>query len=269
DRYQAELTQLNGKSKKIQDDIQSNREQLTTDRQVFLDSVLQDNTDIKIKVLPYGEGKESLEQKVRQILQCSGDKYKKDIEALMEISDHKNLKNKVEGISKDRSAAKDQRFYQHLDNLPQESLSDFVLWHPQDNLKITFDKGQDLKTGSAGQKCAALLAFILSYGDEPLLLDQPEDDLDNELIYDLIVKQIRATKNKRQIIIVTHNANIVVNGNAEMVVPMTVEGGQSYIEKQASIQNNDIRKKICKVLEGGQKAFSQRYKRIHLEDENA
>jgi predicted ATPase len=78
-----------------------------------------------------------------------------------------------------------------------------------------------------------------------VVLDQPEDDLDNELIYKLIVKQIRATKHKRQIIIVTHNANIVVNGNAEMVVPMTVGGGQSYISKQASIQNNDIRKKIC------------------------
>ena len=66
------------------------------------------------------------------------------------------------------------------------------------------------------------LAFILSYGDEPLLLDQPEDDLDNKLIYDLIVRQLRETKTKRQVIVVTHNANIVVNGDAEMVLPLEV-----------------------------------------------
>jgi hypothetical protein len=53
-----------------------------------------------------------------------------------------------------------------------------------------------------------------------------------------------------------------------MVVPMTVGGGQSYISEQASIQNNHIRKKICTVLEGGEKAFSHRYRRIHLEGKN-
>jgi ABC-type phosphate transport system ATPase subunit len=184
------------------------------------------------------------------------------------MKSYQGLKDKVEEIYRNKALAKDQRFHQHLYDLPQESLSDFGLWHPEDSLKITFSKGQALETGSAGQKCAALLAFILSYGSEPLLLDQPEDDLDNELIYKLIVKQIRATKHKRQIIIVTHNANIVVNGNAEMVVPMTVGGGQSYISEQASIQNNHIRKKICTVLEGGEKAFSHRYRRIHLEGEN-
>ena len=90
-------------------------------------------------------------------------------------------------------------------------------------MKVTFGSNrQRIEQGSPGQKTAALLAFILSYGDEPLLLDQPEDDLDNELIYDLIVQQLRKTKGKRQVIVVTHNANIVVNGDAEMVFPLEV-----------------------------------------------
>ncbi len=332
DAYQRELEGLDAECEQIKVDIQDNREQLTQNRQAFLETVLQGNDDISIRVLPYKEGKKSLEKKVRQILQCGDKKYSKDIDNLMLMESYQDLKDEVEEIYRNKALAKDQRFHQHLYDLPQESLSDFGLWHPEDSLKITFSKGQALETGSAGQKCAALLAFILSYGSEPLLLDQPEDDLDNELIYKLIVKQIRATKHKRQIIIVTHNANIVVNGNAEMVVPMTVGGGQSYISeqasiqnnhirkkickyklivkqiratkhkrqiiivthnanivvngnaemvvpmtvgggqsyilKQASIQNNDIRKKICTVLEGGEKAFSHRYRRIHLEGEN-
>ncbi len=265
--YQVALKEWEDKLSEIEEDIAKNRVQLTQDRQAFLETVLQGNPDIKIEVLPYGENKQSLEKKVRQLLQCEY-KYSKDIEALMSVGNYQNLKKAVKKIYKQEELPQDKRFYQHLLDLNQEARTDFILWHPEDNLKITFAQGQALETGSAGQKCAALLAFILSYGDEPLLLDQPEDDLDNELIYDLIVKQIRATKHKRQIIIVTHNANIVVNGNAEMVVPMTVRGGQSVIQDQASIQNNAIRRKICKVLEGGEKAFSYRYKRIHLEGDN-
>ena len=142
-----------------------------------------------------------------------------------------------------------------------------MCWFPEDGLKITFgDNAQSIQQGSPGQKTAALLTFILSYGSEPLLLDQPEDDLDNELIYSLIVKLLRETKSKRQIIVVTHNANIVVNGDAEMVLPLTVYKGQSFIKCAASIQNYSIRQKICDILEGGEQAFQQRYKRIHLEE---
>ena len=149
-------------------------------------------------------------------------------------------------------------------------MSDFILWFPRDDLKITYGpNNEQIEQGSPGQKTAALLAFILSYGDEPLLLDQPEDDLDNELIYSLIVQQLRKTKSKRQVIVVTHNANIVVNGDAEMVFPLKVAGGETQVQQAASIQDGKVRQAICNVLEGGQQAFEQRYKRIHLEQENA
>ena len=96
-------------------------------------------------------------------------------------------------------------------------------------------------------------------------MDQPEDDLDNELIYELIVQQLRETKSRRQIIVVTHNANIVVNGDAEMVLPLEVAGGETHVRQAASIQDERVRQKICDILEGGQQAFEQRYRRIHLE----
>ena len=118
--------------------------------------------------------------------------------------------------------------------------------------------------GSPGQKTAAILSFILSYGDGPLILDQPEDDLDNHLIYDLIVQQIRTGKRRRQVIVATHNPNIVVNGDAEMVIAMDHREGQCRLIEQGTgcLQERGVRDEICRVMEGGRHAFETRYKRI-------
>jgi len=128
--------------------------------------------------------------------------------------------------------------------------------------------GRDMRSiqeGSPGQKTAALLAFLLSYGEEPLILDQPEDDLDNHLIYELIVKQLRGIKASRQLIVVTHNPNIVVNGDAELVVALHIRRGQTHPEAEGSLQDEEVRETICNVMEGGRDAFERRYRRIALE----
>ena len=113
--------------------------------------------------------------------------------------------------------------------------------------------------GSPGQRTAALLAFLLSYGDEPLILDQPEDDLGNLLIYDLIVTQLRNMKRSRQIVVVTHNANIVVNGDAELVVALAPYNGETKKEWNGSFQEKEVREAICAIMEGGTKAFENCY----------
>lgn len=99
--------------------------------------------------------------------------------------------------------------------------------------------------------------------DEPLILDQPEDDLDNQLIYDLIVSQLRAAKQYRQVILVIHNANIVVNGDSENVISLDVINRQTQIKSQGSLQESFVREDICNIMEGGKEAFEQRYKRIY------
>jgi ABC-type cobalamin/Fe3+-siderophores transport system ATPase subunit len=126
-------------------------------------------------------------------------------------------------------------------------------------------KFEDLEKGSAGQKAAAILAFLLSHGNEPLIIDQPEDDLDNALIYDLIVTQIHKNKERRQLIIVTHNPNIVVNGDAELVHVLKFQGGQIQLDQQGGLEETAIREAICTIMEGGRQAFDKRYKRIMLE----
>ena len=149
-----------------------------------------------------------------------------------------------------------------------EFLDRLLTWFPEDALRVEHSRsgrGSDfapIGQASSGQRAAAMLAFLLAHGDEPLVLDQPEDDLDNRLIYDLVVRQIRLNKLKRQIIVVTHNPNIVVNGDAEMVHVLDFKTGQCRVVESGSLQNIGIRKEICNVMEGGREAFEQRYRRI-------
>ena len=270
--YQLSQKELETEKQDVLKQIEENRKVLSEKRQKFLTSILQGNETVSIEVNPFGEDWESIEEELRGILQCH-EHFDRDIDNLKDIYQEnggnqiEELKEAIKGIRNKERAAKDARFARHLGLLPQESVIDFVLWFPRDDLQITFGSDhQRIEQGSPGQKTAALLAFILSYGDEPLLLDQPEDDLDNELIYNLVVERLRETKSERQVIVVTHNANIVVNGDAEMVLPLKVECGETRVQQAASIQEKNIRQAICDILEGGQQAFEQRYKRIHLGD---
>ncbi len=136
---------------------------------------------------------------------------------------------------------------------------------PEDKLqiKIIDENGEiDINEGSPGQKSAAILAFILNSGENPLIIDQPEDDLDNSLIYSLVVKSIRKMKSKRQIIIVTHNPNIPVLGDAEgiIVLERNNQGKVTFRKgkKAGCIEEKLIREGICEIMEGGEDAFRKR-----------
>ena len=270
--HKSGLPKLKNEKQKVFVEIKENRKILSENRQKFLSDVLKDNQFVSIEVQPFGESWDAVEKDIRRILQCQVH-FDRDFDNLKTIYNQADgdkvykLKETVQAIRNGSRKAEHKSFANHLKSLSPESMIDFTLWFPGDELKITFGPNrQPIKQGSPGEKAAALLAFILSYGDEPLLLDQPEDDLDNELIYDLIVKQLRATKTKRQIIVVTHNANIVVNGDAEIVFPLHVVCTETRIRQAASIQQKSVRDAICNILEGGEQAFEQRYRRIHLGD---
>lgn len=97
------------------------------------------------------------------------------------------------------------------------------------------------------------------------MLDQPEDDLDNHLIYDLAVRQ-RENKRRRQIIVVTHNPNIVVNGDADMLHALDFQSGQCIVTQSGSLQDPAMREEVCRrIMEGGREAFERRYRRLARE----
>ena len=162
---------------------------------------------------------------------------------------------------------KDQRFETALKKVPPERIDRLALYLPEDAVKVSFKESsardwRPLTQGSPGQQTAALLAFVLGYGSEPIILDQPEDDLDNTLIYELLVSRLRETKTKRQVIVVTHNPNIVVHGDAELVLSLEAVSGRSLIACQGGLQERQVREEICRVMEGGREAFESRYQRI-------
>ena len=165
--------------------------------------------------------------------------------------------------------AKDARFERALKRLRPEQLDRLALYLAEDAVTVSFrDHGQPrtpwkhLAQGSPGQQTAALLSFVLGYGNEPIILDQPEDDLDNALIYELLVRRLREQKAQRQIIVVTHNPNIVVHGDAELAVSLDTLNGESAVACAGGLQEREVRDEICRVMEGGRDAFRARYRRI-------
>jgi hypothetical protein len=112
---------------------------------------------------------------------------------------------------------------------------------------------------SRGQKCTALLPLLLARTQNPLIIDQPEDNLDNHFIYETVVNSIQRLKGKRQMIFITHNANIPVLAEADLVIVMNSDGKVGYIEKSGSI--DECRDQIVDLLEGGNEAFELRRKR--------
>ncbi len=123
---------------------------------------------------------------------------------------------------------------------------------------------------SLGQKVVAMLSFILAYSDysqdyRPLIIDQPEDNLDNQYIYKNLVNQLRQIKKKRQVIIATHNATIVTNAKADLVCVMESDNIHGWVETSGYPSDTKIKKKILNHLEGGKDSFlhkMQIYKNI-------
>ena len=109
---------------------------------------------------------------------------------------------------------------------------------------------------SAGQMCSVVLPLLLLEAVAPLLVDQPEDNLDNRFVTDLLIEQIRNSRERRQMILITHNPNIPVLGFADQVIAMRSDGERGWVESQG---DTDVMKNmIIEVLEGGDKAFLAR-----------
>ena len=129
-------------------------------------------------------------------------------------------------------------------------------------LRIEFS-GKALSDLSMGERAVVLLRILLALDDKPLLIDQPEEHLDNRYIYDELIPAFRSAKTRRQIIIATHNANLVVNTDAEQIIIAEPTNGKlSY--KIGSLENMDIRESIKRILEGGDEAFRKREEKYGL-----
>lgn len=140
------------------------------------------------------------------------------------------------------------------DDLPQITVTKYV---EQNGQRTTVIK--KISQLSLGQQQSVLLGILLlSDSNRPLLIDQPEDNLDSEFIYKTIVTTLRKIKEHRQVIIVTHNPNIAVLGDAELIIPLKSTSSKSMVMFPGSIDKAETIKLCCQILEGGDAAFHQR-----------
>jgi energy-coupling factor transporter ATP-binding protein EcfA2 len=277
------------------------RDEISQKRSAFLAQTVTNDPYVKIELEAYGREPETLAESLRNVLGLGEEPHlfvddiylRKDeateavglVASLLtslpadKIGAQKALKQRIasmkEGLIKacvgEPYPAIGQRLLNRIkrsaENRP-EFIDRILTWFPEDTLAVSYSpkgNGRDfvpILQGSAGQKAAAMLAFFLKYGTEPIILDQPEDDLDNHLIYKLVVSQIRQMKVRRQIITVTHNPNIVVNGDAEMVYALDFRSNQCRVVVKGGLQEESVRDEVCKVMEGGREAFEKRYQRI-------
>lgn len=156
-----------------------------------------------------------------------------------------------------------------LASLPDEKMLELEEIELEDTVSIGLNTAHDggaenyvpLENLSTGQKCTAILNLLLLSRDDPLIIDQPEDNLDNAFIADRIVKDIRRFKTSRQFMFATHNANIPVFGDAELIAVLSSEKGAGKIAHKGAIDKPEIRTQAAEILEGGKAAFEMRKKK--------
>lgn len=292
------LAELERQGSDILLDSQARRRALTARRERFLAETLEESAFVRIRVDRYGRDARVVEPGFRDLIDVRDDRFSKDIlnesnsgllaeiyRDLPEGQENSEIERRLE-ILKARLATcaagdkgdLDGKFSNYLAKFWQqkpEMFDRWMLWFPEDGLRIEYSpKGngrefRSISQGSPGQRSAAMLAFFLAFGGEPIVLDQPEDDLDNQLIYELLVHQLRERKRERQIIVVTHNPNIVVNGDAEMIHVFDSTRGQCLVAEKGSLQESRVRQEVCRVMEGGNEAFDRRYRRLRNGGERA
>jgi len=132
---------------------------------------------------------------------------------------------------------------------------------PEDRIIIELKVNEDYKPIeelSVGQKATALLLLLFAYENRILIFDQPEEDLDNRFIYEDVVKILREFKGKRQIIVATHNANIPVIGDSELIFVLEAKKDKCMIIDKGSVDKDSIKQAIKHIMEGGEEAFKLR-----------
>ncbi|EOB3569173.1 TPA: anti-phage protein Ppl [Vibrio vulnificus] len=282
------LTLVQENKAEVYEKLVTHRENLTKARNQFIEEL--GLTELRIKVLPLAC---SSEQLVKGYQAASGiERFESHIfdegtpNSLLFAMNDLNKFNPRSAEQRYSELAKLKRFHiacvkkeqssdyasihgslrTRLGQLQDERLDELHCWFPDDGLQIEFQDSmkqfRQLERASPGQKSASMLSFLMSYGEDPLILDQPEDDLDCAMLASSVIPAISNNKKRRQLVVVTHSAPIVVNGDAELVVGMQQQAQRLEPYISGGLQEEAVKGFICNQMEGGEKAFRTRFKRI-------
>ena len=272
-KQKQQLVVLEKERDKIKKEYEGKLNAIRKLRQQFVESVIGKSDIVRIQINPFLD-RNSFEHMIKEYTQKEGVGINADIEKLSnDVFGKGGIESFRETVLEIRNGVENKNFSavlkRAIQDMDEKVFDKMVTFIPSDELIVQYkpEGGRNylpLSTASAGQKTTAILTFILSYGNIPLLLDQPEDDLDNKLVYDLVVKRLKKAKSNRQVIVVTHNANIPVNGDAEYITSMDSETRYVQVKVQGTLDKEEVRKEICDVMEGTEYAFEMRAKKYHF-----
>lgn len=172
---------------------------------------------------------------------------------IIENNDFMSL-NEIMGMHKDRAL-------RLVTYMRDTDLSEIATTDIDEDVNLLLLDGLEYKkieTLSAGQRCTVILSVVLQITGGVLVIDQPEDHLDNAYVASTVIKALRARKIDSQIIITTHNANIPVLGEADLIIEMTSDGRNGYVQLCKPLDTPEAVASITRVMEGGAEAFRQR-----------
>lgn len=203
-------------------------------------------------------------QVLTNALKGTGIKYNDIVSVISETIPPRELINIIENdniddfisfisISKDRASKIISNLKLSIYEIATVLLEDRITFNLNDGTEW-----KDFSELSTGQRCTVILPIILQHKDTILVIDQPEDHIDNAFIVETLISSILKRKNKGQIIVTTHNANVPVLGNANIVAHLSSDGKRGFIQSFGSLSNKKIVDAISKVMEGGEKAFKYR-----------
>lgn len=281
-RFESDFNDLQTQGITILQNIEEHQQILRKERQNVIANWVEGNDNIKV-YLNEMKDKEKAEKTFRSLIRKEGKTFSKEILDFEENEGlvyellssenvwrtRKDIVNRISKIDSENQQNFGKRFYQHLLNIKSETPEDIdriMIWYPEDKitLKMVSENKQeeDIASGSAGQRTAAMLSLMLRLDNTPIIIDQPEEDLDTRRITDLVVKDLKTLKRRQQIIVITHNPNIPVNGASENIIQMNFARGQINKYVEGALQKEEVRKSVCEIMEGGKDALDKRYYRV-------
>ena len=253
-----EIIQLYNSFKKSVDDKILENKDLLKEYDIRVDSSFKLNTNFYNEFLTYINqrksgyfyGIENGQNNIKSIIDDSNINSEDNIKTILKEFITKLECGEVE-ISEQINKNKLLDFYDYIFSL------DYI--EPKYELKL----GEKiLNQLSPGERGGLLLIFYLMIDKEeiPLIIDQPEDNLDNESVYNMLSKFIKQAKKKRQIVMVTHNPNLAVGADAEQIIHVNIDktNKNTFSFISGSIENPNINKRIVQILEGTKPAFDKR-----------
>jgi len=279
--YQANLDTVKEKRQKLSDRfatlLEERNKEVDTQRSAF-DRVLQRIFDdfggrIRASRIQYGSVKE-LEQFIRDLRQKGITQWWNNAREGQYIPSPQKLYESIENDSLRKIGMTEPVRRTFLESMTEAKKREMLairspdLYVLEQRVDEQFDddqtESQDIKYRrldklSGGRRVSVLLSLLLKTFDErPLIIDQPEDQLDNRFLFEEVLPALKALKGKRQIIVATHNANIVVNGDADQVIQLEASGTHGRVACVGAIEEPEVRDAIVATVDGGDEAFRLR-----------